>query len=202
MSKGLEITPEIQEIIDAQVKEATSGLYTREDLDKEVTREVDRRVESGIQKGLETQKSKWQKEFEEKSKLTAEELAEKQLKEKLGDIESRERELSVRANTLEAKSMLASADIPKEHYEKFVGILVSGDEESTKENVQNFINTFNETRTSIEKSLQEKYSNVPSPKGGGSSGGIQTKAEFNKLSFEEKIELKETSPELFKKFMG
>lgn len=202
MSEKLDITPEIQAHIDSQIAKATEGLYSKEDLDREITREVDRRVESGIQKGLETHKSKWQKEFEEKSKLTAEELAEQQLKEKLGEIESREQELALRANTLEAKSMLANAEIPKEHYEKFVGILVSGDEEGTKTNVQNFIDTFNETRTGLEKSLQEKYSNVPAPNSSGSSGGIQTKADFDKLPFEKKVELKETNPELFKKFIG
>ena len=198
----VELTDEQQAYVDSLIVEKTKGLFTKEDLEKEVTREVDRRVQSGIQKGIETQKSKWQEEFEKQSKLTAEELAEEQLKSKLGELESREVELALRANTLDAKSMLANAEIPKEHYEKFVGILVDGDVESTKTNVQNFIDTFNETKVGIEKSLQEKYSHVPSPKGGGSENGIETKEQFNKLSYEEKLELKNENPELFKKFMG
>lgn len=203
MGKEIELTEEQQSYVDSLIAEKTSGLFTKEDLDKEVTREVDRRVQSGIEKGIETQKSKWQEEFEKKSKLTAEELADEQLKSKLGEIETRERELALRANTLDAKSMLAGAEIPKEHYEKFVGILVSGDVEDTMVNVQNFIDTFNETRVSIEKSLQEKYSRVPSPKGGGSSSDeVKTKDDFNKLSYEQKLKIKNDNPELFNQFIG
>lgn len=202
MSNDLKFTEEQQAYIDTLIVERTAGLYSKEDLDREVTREVDRRVERGIKKGLDTNKAKWQKEFEEKSKLTAEELAEKQLKEKLSELEGREKELAMRSNTLEAKSMLAGAEIPKEHYEKFVGILVSGDGDSTKENVQNFIDTFNETRIGIEKSLKEKYSKIPAPNSGTSSSGIATQAEFNKLTFSEKMKFKEENPELANKFMG
>ena len=198
----IEFTPEQQAYVDALIAEKTKGLFTKEDLEREITREVDRRVESGIKKGIETHKAKWEEEFRKQSELTAEELAEKQIKDKLKELESRERELALRANTLDAKSMLANAGIPKEHYEKFVGMLVDGDEERTKENVQNFIDAFNETKVGIEKSLQEKYSNVPSPKGGSSDGGIKTKAEFNKLSYEEKLKFKEENPELFKQFVG
>ncbi|HZJ98652.1 MAG TPA: hypothetical protein VFC79_01515, partial [Tissierellaceae bacterium] len=105
----VEFTEEQQSYVDSLIAERTSGLFTKEDLDKEVTREVDRRVQTGIEKGIETQKSKWLEEFEKQSKLTAEELAEEQLKSKLGELESREVELALRANTLDAKSMLANA---------------------------------------------------------------------------------------------
>ena len=118
------------------------------------------------------------------------------------EISTREGELALKANTLEAKSMLANAEIPKEHYEKFVGILVNGDEEQSKLNVENFINTFNETKAEMEKSIKEQYSKVPSPKGNPSGVGISGREEFNKLSFEEKMKVKEENPELFKKFIG
>ena len=197
----VELTEEQQAYVDSLVAERTSGLFTKEDLEKEVTREVDRRVQSGIQKGIETQKSKWQEEFEKKSKLTAEELAEEQLKSKLGELESRERELALRANTLDAKSMLANAEIPKEHYEKFVGILVDGDEEKTRLNVQNFVDTFNETKTNIEKGLQEKYSIIPSPNSSDKSKGGLTKEEFNNMSYMERKELKEKDENLYNKLI-
>lgn len=198
----IEFTPEQQKHIDSLIAEKTNGLYSRDDLDREVTREVDRRVESGIQKGIETQKSKWQEEFEKKSQLTAEELAEQKLQEKMKEIQARELELSLKGNTLEAKSMLANAEIPKEHYERFVGILVDGDEEKTKLNVQNFVDTFNETRVEIEKSLKEKYSQVPSPKSGGSSGGKIGKTEFNKMTYAEKMKVKSDNPDLYKQLIG
>ena len=198
----IEFTEEQQAYVDSLIVEKTTGLFTKEDLEKEITRETDRRVQKGIEKGIETQKSKWQEEFEKQSKLTAEELAEEQLKAKLGELQAREQELSLRANTLDAKSMLANAEIPKEHYEKFVGILVNGDNEVTKSNVQNFIDTFNETKVGIEKSLQEKYSHIPSFKTGSTGEVIKTKEDFNKLSYEDKLKLKDESPELFKQFIG
>lgn len=197
----VELTDEQQAYVDLLVVERTSGLFTKEDLEREVTREVDRRVQSGIQKGIETQKSKWKEEFEKQSKLTAEELAEEQLKAKLGELESREKELALRANTLDAKSMLANAEIPKEHYEKFVGILVDGDEEKTRLNVQNFIDTFNETKTNIEKGLQEKYSIIPSPNSSDKSKDGLTKEQFSNMSYMERKELKEKDENLYNKLI-
>lgn len=44
-----------------------------------VTSETDRRVESGIQKGLETSKLKWETEYSERAKLSADELAKKNM---------------------------------------------------------------------------------------------------------------------------
>lgn len=200
MSKEFEFTPEQQAHIDSLVAESTKGLFSQEDFDRELNREVDRRVESGIQKGLDTHKSKWQKEFEEQSRLTAEELAEKKILEKTEELEQREKELSVKNNTLEAKSMLAGAEIPKEHYEKFVGLLVSGDDVETKENVENFISTFNETKAEIERSIKENYSNVPSPKKGDPKA--VGKEEFNKMTFDEKIAFKNDYPDLYSQIVG
>lgn len=193
----MEFTKEQQEYVDKLIKEKTKDLFTKDDLDKEVTREVDRRVESGIQKGLDTYKSKWQKEFEEQSKLTAEELADKKLNEKMKEIQEKEEELFLKANTLDAKSMLANAEIPKEHYEKFVGILVDGDEEKTKTNVENFISTFNETKAEMEKSIKKEYSNIPSPKNSGKGGSGITKEDFKSMGYLEQVELKQTNRKLY-----
>lgn len=193
----MEFTKEQQEYVDKLIEEKTKDLFTKDDLDKEVTREVDRRVESGIQKGLDTHKSKWQKEFEEQSKLTAEELADKKLNEKMKEIQEKEEELFLKANTLDAKSMLANAEIPKEHYEKFVGILVDGDEEKTKTNVENFISTFNETKAEMEKSIKKEYSNIPSPKNSGKGGSGITKEDFKSMGYLEQVELKQTNRKLY-----
>ena len=72
---------ELDKLVADKIAEATKGMYTEDDLQRKVTAEVDRRVESGIQKGLETQKKKWQEEFEKSATMTAEELAKKKLEE-------------------------------------------------------------------------------------------------------------------------
>lgn len=196
MGEEIKFTPEQLEHINNLIAEKQKGLFTKEDLDKEVSKEVDRRVESGIQKGLDTHKSKWQKEFEEQSKLSAEELAEKKLESKMEEIKTKENELSLKENTLEAKSMLANAGISKEHSEKFIGILVSGDKEETKTNVENFISTFSETKADIEKSIKNEYANVPSVEKGGSDGNVD-KTELSKMTYLEIKELKENNKALY-----
>src|SRR6056297_2074032 len=124
-----------QEQLDALVKqkvdEATKNLYTKADLDREVTKEVDRRVESGIQKGLETHKSKWEREFAEKAQMSAEELAQKEYQAKLDEITQRERDLAKTSNLIEAKNKLAEAEVPKTYYEKLLDTLVKDDTDVT-----------------------------------------------------------------------
>ena len=188
-----------QEQVDQMIAEAKLGLYTEEDLQKKITSEVDRRVESGIQKGLETQKQKWEREYSERAKLTAEELAQKQLEEKMQELSSREKEISKKANRIEAKNILAEANIPKAHYEKFIDLLVNDDVETTMSNVQNFVDVFNSTKDDITNQIKSEYSNVPKPKTG--ANGTLTKDDFDKMGYGEKIKFKAENPDLYKEFM-
>lgn len=196
----MEFTPEQQSHIDNLLAQSKTGLYTEEDLTKRVTSEVDRRVESGIQKGLDTHKSKWETEFSERAKLTAEELAQKELQTQLGELTARELAVKKKANTLDAKDMLSSASIPKSQYEKFIDLLISDDETVTKSNVENFINTFNETKVAIEADIKKQYSQVTPPSGGNADNPV-TKETFNQLGYADKLKLKANNPELFKQFM-
>lgn len=196
----MEFTPEQQSHIDNLLAQSKSGLFTEEDLTKRVTSEVDRRVESGIQKGLDTHKSKWETEFSEKAKLTAEELAQKELETQMRELSTRELEIKKRANTLDAKDLLSSASIPKSQYEKFIDLLISDDETVTKSNVENFISTFNETKVAIEADIKKQYSQVPPPSEGKGDNPV-TKESFNQLGYADKLKLKANNPELFKQFM-
>lgn len=191
---------QLDALIAEKISEAKTGLYTEEDLNKKVTSEVDRRVESGIQKGLETQKQKWEREYAERANMTAEELAKKQFQEQLQSVAEKEREIAKKANLLEAKSMLADASVPKSHYDKFIGMLVSDNEDVTKANVQNFIDMFNATKTEIETKVKSEFTKVPKPNIGGQGGEI-TKADFIKMGYAEKLKLKSENPELYKSFM-
>lgn len=193
-----------QEQIDAmiaeKVNEATKGLYTQEDLQRELTREVDRRVESGIQKGLETNRQKWEQEYAERAKLSAEELAKKELEEKMSVLDTKNAEIQKKANKIDAKELLANADIPKSHYEKFIDILVTGDSETTLANVNNFINMFNETKTSIETNVKSQMTKIPQPKV-GEGDVVVTKESFSKMSYAEKMKFKTENPDKFKEFL-
>ena len=191
-----------EEVIEQFDGQETKGkFFTEDEFNKKLTAEVDRRVESGIQKGLETQKQKWQREFEERAKLTAEEIAQKHLEEKTQELTAKEREIAKRANRLEAKELLSGAEIPKAHYDKFLDVLISDDADVTTQNVNNFVEMFNSTKKEIETRLKTEMSKVRNPKQGESEKQM-SKAEFNKLPYAKKVEMKRDTPELWKQFMN
>ncbi len=188
-----------QEQIDAMIAEAKKGLFGEDELTRRVTSEVDRRVETGIQKGLETHKSKWEEEFKRKQTLTAEELASQKMKEMQETLTTKEKEINRKANLTDAKDMLASAGVPKSQYEKVVSMLVNEDSESTKANVQSFIETFTSLKTDLETQIKTEFTKVPPPSQGDNKP--ITKADFDKMGYAEKIKFKQTNPEQYKEFM-
>lgn len=191
---------QLDTILAEKIAEAKNGLFTEEELLKRVTSETDRRVETGIQKGLETQKQKWERELSERANLSAEQLAQKNFEEKLKDISTREAEVNKRANNLEAKNMLADAQIPKAQYDKIIGMLVSSDTDTTKANVQNFINMFNETKVDIETRVKSEFTKIPSPRTSTGNEAI-TKTDFIKMTYADKLALKLSNPDLYKEFI-
>lgn len=190
-----------QEQVDAMLADAKKGLYTEEDFQRKLTSEVDRRVETGIQKGLETQKSKWEKEFEDRAKLTAEELAKKQLQEQEQILTERQREIQAKENKIKAIELLSEASVPKSHYEKMLGVLITSDETATVANVQSFIDVFTETKTSLETQIKGELSKVGAPAKGTTTEGV-TKDDFKKMTYAQQLEYKKTNPEQFKQFIS
>jgi len=89
--------------------------------------------------------------------------------------------------------------IPKSQYDKVIGMLVSDDDESTKANVQNFVDIFNSTKVEIETKVKSEYSSIPVPKSGTSES--VTKEAFNKMGYADKLKFKATNPELYTQFM-
>lgn len=193
-----EIIDELNAKIDPIVE--TPKLFTEDEFNKKLTQEVDRRVESGIQKGLETQKQKWERELQEKAKMTAEEIAKKEFEEKLNGLTQKEKEIQKKANKIDAMDMLSEAQIPKSHYDKFLNMLISDDSETTKANVQSFVEMFNSTKTEIETKVKSEFTNVPKPQV-GMGDGVVTKSDFDKMSYADKLAFKQKNPEQFKEFM-
>ena len=194
-----------QEQLDKMLKDAiadaTKGLFTEDELHRRVTSEVDRRVETGIQKGLETNKAKWQEELERKAKLTATEIADEKIKEQLKTIEQREREVARRANTLNAKDLLSEAGVPKDHYDKVLGMVVSDDAEATLNNVNSFVALFSETKTNLETQLKTELTKIPKPQT-GSNDAVIDKAKFTAMPYAKKLEFKASHPEQYKSFIN
>lgn len=194
------LTAEQQALVDKAIEDSKKGLLTEEDVTRRVTAEVDRRVQSGIEKGVATQRAKWEEEYAAKAKMSAEELAKKEFDDKLNEMSKKELEIQKRANKIDAIDALNEAGIPKAHYNKFIGSLVSDSSEVTTANVQGFIAMYNETKGAIETEVKKTLSNVPAPNAG--SGDVEiTKDVFRKMSYAEKLNLKNTNIELYKKLI-
>lgn len=190
-----------QEQIDAMIAEAKKGLYTKDELEREITRETDRRVESGIKKGIETQKEKWEREFRERAELSAEELAKKQLAEREKELANREKSIAINANRLNARKALIDAGVPESYYGKLIDNLVSADADKTTTNIQTMVETYNSIKADIETSVRSELSEVPSPPGGTGGNGEVTKEVFDKMTSAQKIEFKQKEPELFRELI-
>lgn len=178
--------------------------YTQEELEMLLQREGDRRVTSALKKleeehahKLEQAKIQWEQELKDKANLSATEQAEKKLKEQMDLLASRESELSKRENGIKATEMFTNAGVPKEAYEKLIGNFVTGDFETTKTNVEMFIDVFNTTKSGLETKLKTELSNVTPPEVGGSTGGKK----FKDMTVAERTELKEKNPDAFYKEM-
>ena len=193
----MEFTPEQQAEIDSLIAAAKVGLFTQSDLDKKVTAEVDRRVNTGIQKGIETEKSKWEREYAEKANLTAAELAQKDYDDKLKALSDRESALSTQANKIEAQNLFVSAGIKQEEYSKFIDLLVSGDSESTTSNVTNFIESLKNTQSEIESRIKKEFSIVTPPSTNPEGNKTLTKDSFAKMTYKERLDLKQTNKQLY-----
>lgn len=185
--------------------------YTAEEVALIVQRTSDQRVNQALDKKKEEfntileearkeEREKVKSEIEERAKLSAEELAKKEFDEKVKALSEKESSLAKKSNNLTAREMLTGANIPKEKYEALMGMLVTNDEASTKENVENFIKMYSDTKSEIETSIRSELSKVNSPKTSMSDGEI-TKDKFMKMGYAEKLELKMKNPELFSTFM-
>lgn len=192
---------QLNALVAEKLAEARKGFFTEEDLNKKVTAEVDRRVQSGIEKGIETQKEKWEREYAERAKMTAEELARKEFEEKLNELSTKEKELYRKSNYINALDKLAGAGIPKNAYEPMLGALVSDDNEVTTANIDTFINVFKNTSTEIETKVKTEFGKIPPPKTGGSNTVI-TKDDFNKMGYADKVKFKQDNPDIYKKFIS
>lgn len=162
----------------------------------ELQSEVDRRVNQALQ----NHKNEWQREFEEKAKLSAEERIKVELEGRIKGLEQREAELKYNTNLLSAEGKLAQAGVPEAQREKLLKTLVTTDGPTTDVNVTAFIEAFGELKTTTEASFKSQMSNVPPPSQAGTAGAM-TKEAFDALGYDAKMRLKESNPEAFKNFI-
>lgn len=161
--------------------------------------DYDRKVNEISQKSIKDEKEiekRIRKEIEDDAKKTAEEKAQ----DILNKVATKERDIALRENKLNAIEKLTKANVPKEQIESLLSILVTDKIEETDSKLENFLKVFN----SLENSIKETLANgTPPPNGaGGSAPQTKTKKDFDAMSYEEQIEFKQENPDLFKKFLS
>jgi hypothetical protein len=186
-----------KEQVDQMIKDATKGLMSKDEFDKELARETDRRVNQA----LDTHKSKWQEEAERKAKMTAEELAKEQLASMKAELDAKSKEIALKQSRVSAIEKFNSAGLTKEQYEDFLDVLVKDDEEVTNQLVDKFTTKIKSMEQTIESKVKESLAKVPPPSSGGQGKGEVTTETFAKMTYEQRLELKAENPELFKQLV-
>lgn len=188
--------------------------FTEEEVAKLVQSQVDKRVTDA----LKTAKTKWENEYQTKlqeEKAEAERLANMTAKERKEeeirkiqeqiDIEraefEKQREQFEREKlTLSTVKELNAKKLPVE----FAEFLVTGNEETTKSNLEKFEEKWNATlQQAIEKHVQERLQSTTKPKTAPKvENRIMTRKEFANLPYAERQKLIAENPDIVKQILG
>lgn len=132
---------------------------------------------------------------EMKKRGLVESETEKQIRELKEEIE-KERKANLTANLkIKAKDIAKDKGIPSE----FADYLLGGDEEETVKNVEKFIVVWNDALT---EAVKVKMGNNPPPRQSGDGNDEYTVAEFRKLPYAKRNELKHQNPDLYNKLLN
>lgn len=173
--------------------QGTEKTYTESEVQAMLQAEADRRVTSALKKQ--------QKEFENKM-AEAEKLKnmdetqrrEYEYNQRLEQLEAREKEFALAQNKLEATKVMATRGLPV----SFVDYIVADDAETMMENITNFEKAF---KAAVADEVSKKIAS-PAPKAGSVKQTGLTKEEFRKMGTIQRMELKQSNPELYDSLRG
>lgn len=172
--------------------------YTEEELNAKLQAEADRRVT----KALQTAKEKWEQEQavkieqeKELAKLSEEEKAKKQLDMERQSLEKERLEFKKIKLELETTKILDERKLPT----KFAKYLIADDNEQTLANINEFQENWQQAiQSEIESRLKGK---TPQKNGETGVAGV-TKEQFKKMGYTQRLELKNSNPELYNQLLG
>ena len=167
----------------------TGKMYTQEELQAE----ADRRVNQALQK-KEREMGKKLTEAEKLSKMSTEDQYKYKLEQKEAELASKEKEYILRDNKIAAMKVLSEKEIPAD----LVDFVVNEDAEIMMTNI-NTLDKF--IKTAVANQVKARLAS-PTPTKGLPSNTEITRAEFDKLSFAKKVELRTNNTELYNKLMG
>ena len=169
-----------------QPTEPTVKTFTQEEVDKMIQKRLSRE-----RKDIEAKIEAERREAEELAKLSEAEKQKKLFEKKVAEFEATKRAFEQEKLLNETSKQLASKNLPIE----FAEMLKANDAESTFENIKIFEAKFNEA---VERLVNERLKgNTPKAKSDVSGG--MTKETFNKMSYQERVALFNSDPELYDK---
>lgn len=172
--------------------EPTVQTFTQAELDRRVRQASDTARANAINEMREQIRA----ELEAEAKMSAEELAKKQLEKEREVIEAERKANAREKNTLVAERKFVSAkfDVENEEVKSLIHNLVSDDTDKTAKNVEDFLNIYNQAlQNGIQKEKEELLKNVVPPTTGGT-----VQKPFAQMTSAERAELKEKNPSAFK----
>jgi len=142
--------------------------------------------------------TKYKKELQElkTSQLTDEEM----LKQKLEEAEKAKQELAIERNRMKAQEVFLKAGLDSEETEKLLAMAVSIDAEDTLAKAQSLVEVISAKQEVAQKKTKEELlKGTGKPENGGNKNPTMTKEDFKKLSYADRVKLRDTQPELYKK---
>ena len=173
------------EPIEEQTKEQTVKTFTQEEVDKIVNKRL-ARERKDIEAKIEAERA----EAERLAKMSEAEKQQALFKKQVAEFEATKRAFEQEKLLNETSKQLASKNLPIE----FAEMLKAQDAESTFENIKIFEAKFNEA---VERLVNEGLKgNTPKVKSDVSG---MTKESFDKMSYQERVALFNSDPELYDK---
>ena len=171
--------------------------YTEDELKAQIQAETDRKVT----KALETAKAKWLeeeqakvKQAEELAKLSEKERLAKELEIQRNEFEAEKSKFQRERLTLQTEKDLISKDMPAE----FAPFVVADTAEQTLIN----INTLQASwQAAIEKAIDDKVKGRTPTGNAAATTGAVTKEQFNKMTYLERLELKQKNIKLYESLL-
>lgn len=162
--------------------------YTQEEVQALLQQEGDRRVSSALKK----QQRVFEEKMAEADKLRN--MDETQRKDyeytqRLKELEQKEKDFAIAQNKLEATKVLSNRGLPIE----FVDYIVAEDADTMMNNITTFETVF---KAAVSDAVSKKIAS-PAPNTGYAKQTGMTREDFKKLSITQKMEIRNSNPELY-----
>lgn len=105
-------------------------------------------------------------------------------------------------NKLEAEKVLSKAGLEESDYSNYIDKIITEDVEVTKSIAQSIVDTINKQKTKAEQDLRTELEKTNTLPPAGNPHKEMSLDDFNKLNYEEMLNLMQTQPEVYKKFAG